>query len=442
MKTAGPDTPKTETFPPAYVSSPEAALTVTAATPSGPELSSGEAHAQVSTAAAATASAAATAAAAAAAAVASVATDKTQPLAASGLRAAVQLRNRRLSDLVNTPAQALSTASDAVFNTFTAADQSFKTIGNSLEGSYRLFFGKLQKQQGAGGADAGGGKEGGEGGGVQGGGEGAAGLAVPGELLVPKTLDEARKLISTPPPAGSEDEASVNGEESQPKPLQRRQTTPAHAATTVASSTHRPSVRRSVTGREDKLLTIVGGRKVSSSASRDHSADSTASSTRKVVFAEEDRDRETASTTSSVSGANQVMDSVRNLSNSFNPMSRLSGIGGFRGFGRATPTPTPTPAADKTPAVDGGELTTVSRSWLTLSFFLASLFSSLRLTLTVQAFPDIAAVLPARMQVAPPVKRFMEVHNATELRISEVGVLLRDYQRLANALREMGGFRE
>lgn len=59
-----------------------------------------------------------------------------------------------------------------------------------------------------------------------------------------------------------------------------------------------------------------------------------------------------------------------------------------------------------------------------------------------KAFPDIAAALPPRIQVAPPVKRFLEVHSATDLRISEVAVLLRDYQRLANALKELGGFRE
>lgn len=85
--------PKTETFPPAYSQG------VTIPSQSTVETSSGTATA-------------------------------TKPAASpSGLKAANVLRNRRLSDLVNTPAQAFGAASDAVFNT---ADQGLKTISNSL----------------------------------------------------------------------------------------------------------------------------------------------------------------------------------------------------------------------------------------------------------------------------------------------------------------------
>ncbi|EFW99049.1 vps9 domain protein [Grosmannia clavigera kw1407] len=377
MKAPGPETPKTETFPPAYFATQ--GLTVSPATPSTPEVSAGQATAAM--------------------------VEPSAPPDNGLLTTAAPLRNRRLSDLVNTPAaQALSTASDAVLNTFSAADQGLKTIGNSLEGSYRLFFGRLQKQQeggvaGKSGSGSDGGKDGGS----------SSGGGAEGNVVVPKTLEEARKLISTPPPAGSEDEASLSGEEQKaPSPQQRQRT----------------SFRRSMGagGMEDKLLTIVGGRK--SSASRDHSADSARSvaSSRRVTFVDDEAGSMTGSTTGTgaagtgAAGTGAAGTGAGPGLSSFNPMSRFSGIGGFRGFGRAASTPSVPQSAHPEKAVEGGDLAT--------------------------AFPDLAAALPPKIQVAPPVKRFMEVHSATDLRISEVAVLLRDYQRLANALKELGGFRD
>jgi hypothetical protein len=43
-------------------------------------------------------------------------------------------------------------------------------------------------------------------------------------------------------------------------------------------------------------------------------------------------------------------------------------------------------------------------------------------------------------KIAPPVKRFMELKNPGELRINEVLELLRDYRRLAGALKDAGAF--
>jgi hypothetical protein len=62
----------------------------------------------------------------------------------------------------------------------------------------------------------------------------------------------------------------------------------------------------------------------------------------------------------------------------------------------------------------------------------------------MQAFPDLAAVLPPREhpQVSPPVKRFLEMQNAADLKLGEVFELLKDYKRLAGALKEMGAFKE
>ncbi|CAK7208094.1 hypothetical protein SEUCBS140593_000019 [Sporothrix eucalyptigena] len=370
VKTPGVETPKTETFPPAYFAQ-QGLTATTPATPNVPEVSTGQASAEGI---------------------------KSTPSPSAGLIAAVQLRNRRLSDLVNTPAHALSTASDAVMNTFNAADQGLKTIGNSLEGSYRLLFGRLgqPQQQQASAAD------------------GAA------DVVLPKTLDDARKLVTTPPPT-SEDEASINGDD---QALPQHETTPQTTPPQPQKRQYRKisslNMSSSVTAnKDDKMLTVLAGRKATS---RDPSVDSSRSGTssRKALgaYVGDDDAASTAGSTTGATAANPaLLDSVRNLGNSLNPMSRLSSIGTFRGFGRTASTPAaPTVAAGGEKAADGGDLAT--------------------------AFPDIAAALPPKPALAPPVKRFMELHNPADLRISEVMELLRDYRRLATALKDMGAFKE
>ncbi len=255
-----------------------------------------------------------------------------------GLQAAAVLRNRRLSDLVNTPAQAFGAASGAVFST---ADQGLKTISNSLGESYSFLVGKLrdQRQQSA-----------------AGGGGGGSGGSSQEPIVVPRTLDDARKLVSTPPPPGTDDDddtASVNS---------------SAVATEDGTETTTTTTTAAAAAPRDSVLTLIGGR-------REPSADSTrsrrsASSLKKVEFAGS-RDTPppptTTTTTTTVAGAAQqqgaaMLDQVRSLGNSFNPMARLPSMG-FRGFGRAA-APTPPPAALAKDGghkpEDGGELSTVS----------------------------------------------------------------------------------
>ncbi|KAI0013641.1 hypothetical protein F4779DRAFT_562503 [Xylariaceae sp. FL0662B] len=275
-------------------------------------------------------------------------------------------QRRRLSDLIQTPAQAIGNASDSFFNT---ADQGFKTIGNSLGDSYKFLLGKLRDNSASG-----------------------------RELVVPRTLEEARKLIGTPPP---EDDVSVDD----------------------ASTLHgNENTERHTGGREDRVLSLVGGKK----APRDHSVDSTrsarsASSSKKVVFAEENKEKPaTTAATPSPAGSNPALvESMRNFGNSLNPMNRFTGISMMRGFGRAATTPTPPPKdAPSSKPSEGGDLAT--------------------------AFPDIAAALPPKdvPKIEPPRKKFMELQNPADLRIGDVLELLRDYRRLAHALKEMDAFRE
>ncbi|OBU01134.1 hypothetical protein VE01_00812 [Pseudogymnoascus verrucosus] len=188
--------------------------------------------------------------------------------------------NRRLSELFH-PAQALGAAAqDAVLNT---ADQGIKTIGNSLGESYNFLLGKLKERQEA-----------------------------KHEVVVPKTLDEARKLVEPNQP----DDDDVD------------------AASASLNSMAPPAPKS-----DDKAIHLIAGR-----PPRDRSIDSASSS---------------ASTKRATPGVTapslQVADGIRMLSNTFNPMSKFAGgIGMMRGFGRAAP-----PAAGKE-EMDGAveELTT------------------------------------------------------------------------------------
>lgn len=227
-------------------------------------------------------------------------------------------RNRRFSDLVNTPAQALGAASDVVRNT---ADQSLKTISHSLGDSYKFLMGRLRDPANA-----------------------------DGEVVVPKTLEDARKLVGTPPP---EDDASVTSSQNQDE---------------TEANTRRPRQR------EDKMLNLIGGRKPSITT-RDASVDSSrsgASSTKRLsgLFGDEGAGaREKTPTTAGGSTTPIVtnpalMESVRNLGSSFNPMTKFAGgIGSFRPFAR-TPSQPATPQASLSQVSlrsgsEGGDLATV-----------------------------------------------------------------------------------
>ncbi|KUJ19831.1 uncharacterized protein LY89DRAFT_682670 [Mollisia scopiformis] len=297
---------------------------------------------------------------------------KAESSPSSTLRPQLQVHNRRLSDMFQSPA-VLNAASDAVMNT---ADQSFKSIGNSLGDSYKFLLGKLKERQ-----------------------DETTGHKP--EMVVPKTLDDARKLVSTPPPEDAESESG-------------------------ASSLHTPdnseNRKRADSGAkvDDKVLSMISGRKIV----RDRSTDSIRSSGsggKKVAFAEEGEKAPSplhnAAPAPSPSGTPALVDSMRNLGNSLNPMARISGMGMMRGFGRTTPTsPVPPPPAPSKGIPDGG---------------VAELTS---------AFPELAPSLPPKEipKIAPPIKRFMELQNPGDMKLNEVLELLRDYRRLAGALKDMG----
>ena len=197
--------------------------------------------------------------------------------------------NRRLSNLFQPPASALGAASDAVRST---ADQGFKTIGHTLDSSFKVLFGRLQEQKVAG-----------------------EGTDVDGAIIVPKTLDDVRTLVQ---PKSDDDEDSV------------------HEAA-LASRTS-----------DDSLLSAIAGRK---SVPRDRSVDSIQSSgsaEKKVAFANGTPERTGAASplkqAEPTNAGIAAVESMRSLGNSLNPLRGFGGMTSLRGFGRTSSSDTPTPS--------------------------------------------------------------------------------------------------
>jgi len=225
---------------------------------------------------------------------------KTLPVSSS-LRPGIQPHNRRLSDMFQPPAQVFGAASDAILDT---ADQGFKTIGNSLGESYKFLLGKMKERE--------------------------RDPKSP-DIVVPKTLDEARKLVSTPPPG---DDSSLIGRTLLGKGATDRKRSD--------SGAERP---------EEKLLSFIGGRGMARERSSDSSRSAASSSKRVATTKDGDK------TPSPVPPAANpdLVESMRNLGNSLNPMNKFAMPSFPTAFGRRVPTP-----SSKIP--DGGvtELTTVS----------------------------------------------------------------------------------
>ncbi|KAI9673397.1 MAG: hypothetical protein M1817_002859 [Caeruleum heppii] len=298
------------------------------------------------------------------------------------------LHHRRLSHLLQPPTQAFGAASDAVLS---RADQGFKTIGNTLESSYSFLFGRLRERQLS-----------------------SAGVGDQHPMIVPKTLDDARKLVSTPPPG--EIGSLVD-------------------AQTLDSEQRDPTVRT-----EDGFFSLISGRKTVRERSAD-SARSGGSSSRNLIVNEAARDLKgltnvaptnqlagRASPAMPLNGALNAVESMKNLGNTLNPLNRLGGMNVMRSFGRSTHAAAPSSSSPIS----------------SLTSEQSALSNNIPAPETQQrgsniAPPDIQPP-PDMPKVAPPIQRFIELESPGELRINEVLDLLRDYRRLAQALQYRGAF--
>lgn len=277
--------------------------------------------------------------------------------------------HRKLSNLFQPPAGTFGAAGDAVRST---ADQGLKTISNALDGSFKLLFGRLKEQQVAG-----------------------EGLDTNGTIILPKTLDDARKLVE--PKAEEEEEVNTIPI----RPLFDR-------PDEETASSSKP---------EDNLLTAFTGRKQSRDRSVDSVQSSGSSKRNSTIFSKAvspSPSQPPALVETSPYAGNAAVESMRSLGNAINPLKGFAGMSGLRGFARSsssgpTSAPTATPSLEKpkelsqesTSASSGGSVTA---------------------------------------KIAPPTQRYLDVATPEELKIGEVADLLNDYKRLAATLKDIGAF--
>ncbi|WEW58400.1 hypothetical protein PRK78_003868 [Emydomyces testavorans] len=256
----------------------------------------------------------------------------------------------RLSSILQPPAKALGAANDMVRNT---ADQGIKNISNTLDNSFKFLFGRLKEVQL---------------------GQGEASKDTIG--IVPKTLDDARRLVNSP--VGIPDDFPNEDEPARDN--------------SIASSSSSPRPRL-----DDRLANLVVGRKPPSDRTvrrrEDEGEINNPTSNKSSTF---------TPASSSPYTHSPAFSSMRSFSNTLNPLNHIPGM--IRGLGRSSTEP------NQTISLPSEELEKQSNS--------------------VKEKSLIAGV-------APPIKKFMELEDAAQLTIADVPQLLEDYKRLASALNQL-----
>lgn len=270
-------------------------------------------------------------------------------------------RSRRLSNL-----RPLEAASDAVLS---GADG----IHSALDGGFRFLFGRMKELQSS---------------------SSPRGSSAPS---APKTLEDARKLVTPETPSEEADSEE-------------------HAAEAGSTQVTDSSAKENSAG--DRVLDLIGGRL------RDRSVDSnrsTGSGSKKVVFGEiSGKALPSANAAQPASAVYNPVESMRNFGNSINPLRGFSGMTMMRGFGRQ-------PSA----ASSGAQTPTGSASAASGQPNPASASTDARDAekASLRATPGFDW-----SGIAPPLQRFVDCKDARELNFFDVELLLRDYQRLVGAV--------
>ncbi|KAF2790653.1 hypothetical protein K505DRAFT_377386 [Melanomma pulvis-pyrius CBS 109.77] len=298
---------------------------------------------------------------------------------------------RRLSNLIQAQTNRIEAASDAVRESIIdSADQALDTINSTLENSFKFLFGRAKEQN--------------------------PNSPIQEEPKLPKTLADARKLVSSPIRIdGAEDD---NGSIS--------------AASSIIGDEH--TEERKGADNKDlgaKMTDLFGGRR----QIRDRSADSTQSggSGKRVAFTASSNDGklaplQTSKTDSQPPSNTSAVDSLRSMGNSLNPLNRFASMNVLPRFGRAVSSSASTPAL--------ASPTSEQSKQLPLTLALPTNRSN---SGDVPQIDDkgtrAVSALEALRKTTPPVKKFLEAKDAQEFKLKEVDELLKEYQRLAGALR-------
>ncbi|KAK6434119.1 hypothetical protein LTR95_009702 [Oleoguttula sp. CCFEE 5521] len=276
--------------------------------------------------------------------------------------------NRKISSMVQAQADRLEASRDNFLN---AADKVYDSINGTLETSLKTLFGRFKDQ-------------------------------VPDNSPLPKTLEDARKLVSSPVSPIDEDDP-VSG-----------QSSPALTDDPLIANKSPTSTSAS----ENKMLELLAGRKPLRDPSVDSTKSGNSSSGKRVAFsqpAEKEKEKEKE---------DQPLQAAANFMNSLNPLNRF-GVPSFPRFGSGSgnavkpaslpPTPTLASSGAATAAVKAAVTEEGGKGEDDL---------------------NAAEALAELRKIKPPRKRFLEVKDAGELRIGEVDELLKEYRRLAKAIGE------
>ncbi|KAF2167292.1 hypothetical protein M409DRAFT_66293 [Zasmidium cellare ATCC 36951] len=300
------------------------------------------------------------------------------------------MHQRRISGLMQAQVDRIEAGRDNFLN---AADKFYDSVNGTLDNSLQFLFGRFKEQ------------------------------VATNDSALPKTLEDARKLVSPPSTGEDDDSVSVSGRSSPgiDDPLN---------AGNKASTT------------DNKMLELLGGRKQLRDRSVDSARSGGSGNGRRVTF---DNNKP--------GSANPTNASQGNLFASINPLNRF-GMPNFPRFGRAGTMPTPSPPAEKpTPtnnAAAAARLSDIVESPATTlkpgsseAEFDAALEKTRSRESTVSVSGTAGAedddlnareALAGLRKLKGPKRRFLDAKSANELRVGEVEELLVEYKRLAKAL--------
>lgn len=205
--------------------------------------------------------------------------------------------------------------------------------------------------------------------------------------VLPKTLAEARRLVAQPL-ANKPIQDDISSINSVPSDDGTTQTRSSSRAPGLTSGTPTPRDRST-----DSARTQASRRSLAASL------------------------REETPQSPSTAAAQNPLESMRNFGNSLNPLNHIPGM--IKNFGRNAPN---TPSTPNTPDPSARPLSPAAMDRLRIS------------PVPTPATPDTTSVVasPGPVQKAePPIQRFLDTQDASELRIGDVALLLEDYKRLA-----------
>lgn len=302
---------------------------------------------------------------------------------------------RRMSSMVQAQADRFEAGRNDLLQ---AADKVYDSINGTLENSLNSLFSRLKDQ------------------------------VTPGSnpVTMPKTLEEARKLVS--PPA-DEDNITLTGS---------GRSSPDDPLTAISNPKSTTSSNRP--------LEILAGR----GPNRDRSVDSLSSTTSSIR--RKTQPTQTNNSKPATDNHNEPLAAATNFITSMNPLSLGNRFtsnfsNAIPRFGRAASTGTPPPAAIASQAQNSLEAQQKAKplEHITESPTIATPASLAPLNRVNSHMSEArdgeddlnaAEALAELRRIKPPRKRFLEVSGASELKLGEVEELLAEYRRLARAIGE------